>query len=156
MMANALILCLDEKERQRLMSIVGKGVHPVRTVNRARILLFSEQGYTAEEIGTMVQLSQSTVNNVRRRFIMEGLDRALWDLPRPGKPKKIFCKEEAIITTIATSEAPDGHARWTLQMIADRTVELTDLDYLSKETVSQVLKKVNLNPGKIFSGVLAR
>lgn len=142
-MANALILYLSEKERQTLKSMVAKGTRPVRTLNRARILLFSEQCYTAEEIGIMVQVSCSTVHNVRRRFIKEGLERALWDLPRPGKPKKIFCREEAIITTIATSEPPDGYTRWTLQMIANRTVELTDLDYLSKETVSQVLKKVN-------------
>jgi hypothetical protein len=80
----------------------------------------------------------------------------LTEKPRPGKPHKIYSNEEALITTIACSEAPQGYSSWTLRMIADQFVQLSELDGISPETVRRVLKKTNLNRGKKRNGVLGK
>lgn len=146
------IIYLCNEDRLQLEAMISRGISSVRKLKRAEILLKSDDGYSPREIATMVDRHYQTVYNIRRRYIEEGLESALEERPRPGKPNKIFAKEEAIITTIACSKVPAGCERWTLQMIADRAVELTDLESVSKETISQVLKKVNLNHGKQVNG----
>jgi transposase len=88
-------------------------------------------------------VSQGTVTNVKRRYFSEGLDRALYDLPRPGTKPKVDGEVEAHLIALACSDPPEGYARWTLRSLADRLVELeaVDLDYISHVTVGEVLKK---------------
>jgi hypothetical protein len=85
------------------------------------------------------------VANVRQRFVEEGLESALGRKKRetPPIPKKIDGEKEAHLIQIACSQAPEGYARWTLQMLADKMVELEMLNSVSASTVQRTLKKTN-------------
>jgi hypothetical protein len=83
----------------------------------------------------------ATVFNVKRRYLSEGLTAALHDKPRSGKPPSIDGVARAKITALACSAAPEGHARWTLRLLADRAVELGIVSAISHNTVKEVLKK---------------
>ena len=146
------ILILSEGDKASLTSLMNKGFLSARVLKRAEILLKSDQGYTVEEIAEMVDRHPQTVRNIRNKYIEAGLEFALEEKPRPGKPQKIFAEEEAIITTLACSEAPAGHSRWTLKLLADEVVQLTDLDSVHIETIRRVLKKVHSNPGRHNNG----
>lgn len=125
---------LTEKERRILKDIVNKGKHSSRKVKRANILLLADRGKKDEEIVQALYSSPSTVARTRERFNNGGLEEALNEKPRSGK---------AILTAIACSKAPDGHERWSCQMIADKLVELKIVDSISDEAVRLILKKTN-------------
>jgi transposase len=86
-------------------------------------------------------VSLQTVFNIKRRYLEEGFDSALQDKPRSGKPPRILGDARAKITALACSEAPAGHARWTLRLLADRAVKLGFVDSISHNGVKQILKK---------------
>jgi transposase len=86
-------------------------------------------------------VSCATVENLQRCYRQEGLERALQEAPRSGQPKKIPQREAAYSTAMAGSPPPLGQARWTMQMLADRVVELRYLEALSAESVPLVLKR---------------
>ncbi len=98
----------------------------------------------------------STVSRVRRRFVEEGLESALKERPRPGQRRKLDGKQEAHLVAVACSPAPEGRVRWTLQLLANKVVELDLADSISPETVRQMLKKTNLNRGRRRNGVFPR
>jgi len=150
------LLLISPEDLEILELMCTKGIYPARELKRAEILILGNQCYTVHEIAEAVGRSPNTVRNVRRRYIEEGLEGAIKDKPRPGKPQKIFSSEEAMITTIACSEAPAGHSRWTIRMIADKFIQLSEVDYVCPETIRRVLKKVNSSPGRKKSGVLAK
>lgn len=142
-------LNLSKDERTFLLDFTRKGLHPAREIKRALILLDSTD--TTLDNPTLAQrfgVSRATVENVQRRYRRGGLERALHEAPRSGQPKKITQREEAYITAIACSEPPAGQARWTMQLIADRLVELCYLDAISDESVRLVLKKTRSSPGR--------
>ena len=93
---------------------------------------------------------------MRQRFVEGGLERALNDLPRPGQRRKLDGKQEAHLVAVACSAAPEGHARWTLRLLADQVVKLELTDSISRETVRQVLKKTNSSRGGRRSGASPR
>ena len=101
-------------------------------------------------------LSVPTVFNIKRRFLSKGLDAALYDRPRSGKPSKIDGPARAKITALACSKAPTGHARWTLRLLADKAVELGFCESISHETVKEVLKKTDSNRIANARGALER
>ena len=135
-------LKLSDDERTFLFDFTRKGLRPAREIKRALVLLDStdptlDNSTLAQRFG----VSRATVENVQRRYRRGGLEQALHEAPRSGQPKKITQGEEAYITAIACSKPPAGQARWTVQMIADRLVELRYLDAISDESVRRVLKK---------------
>ncbi len=92
-------------------------------------------------IADTLGLSVATVYNIKRRYLTTGLDAALTDKPRSGKPASVDGTARAKITALACSTAPDGHARWTLRLLADKAVELGFVEDISHTTVRQILKK---------------
>ena len=88
-----------------------------------------------------LQAGVATVFNIKRRYLSEGLATALHDKPRSGKPARISGESRARITALACSQAPEGHARWTLRLLADKAVELGFVESISHNTVKEVLKK---------------
>jgi transposase len=89
----------------------------------------------------MLRVTSATVFNIKRRFLQEGLDAALFDKPRSGKPPRIDGTQRAKITALACSKAPDGHARWSLRLLADKAIELGFVDTISHNAVKEILKK---------------
>ena len=101
-------------------------------------------------------LSASTVGRVRTRFVKEGLDSELNERPRPGQKRKLDGRQEAHLIAIARSAAPEGHADWMIQLLADKVVAMGFAESISLETVRQMLKKTNSSHGRRRSGTSRR
>jgi transposase len=132
---------LTESEREQLLNIARRGKSSARKVKRSLILCQADEGLNDQQIAQALLVGAATVSRVRRRFVEEGLDSALNERPRPGQRRKLDGKQEAHLVAVACSQAPAGHARWTLRLLADKVVELDFADSISPETVRQVLKK---------------
>jgi len=142
-MADPIMIILSEEDEKKLTEIMDKGTHNSRVVKRAEILLKLTEGLSCRSIADMVNRHYNTVNSIRKKYELGGIEEALYDAPRPGAPRKVYSEHEAMITTLACSEPPEGYSRWTLELLADRVVQLTDLESIGKETVRRTLKKVN-------------
>lgn len=142
---------LTTEQRTELEQLIRTGDAPARTHTRARILLLSDrsqgQKRTDQEVAEAALCSKSTVVNIRRRFRTGGLQFALYDKGWPGATPKFTGEVEAKLTMLACSEAPDGAARWTLRLLAERMIELGYVDYISHVTVRELLKKTNSSLG---------
>ena len=136
---------LSNDERSSLATLLRRGTTPARVNTRARTLDLLHRGRHPAEIATTLNLSLPTVFNIKRRYLSDGLDLALYDRPRSGKPPKIDGIARAKITALACSTAPLGHARWTLRLLADKAVEFGFCESISHETVKEVLKKTASN-----------
>jgi transposase len=114
------------------------------------LLLDRSQGEkrTIAQVVDAAMVSQGTVSNLKRRYSAGGLDRALYDLPRPGAKPKIDGEVEAHLIALTCSDAPEGHDHWTLRLLADRLVEMEVIDSISHVAVGNALKKMNLSLGK--------
>lgn len=138
---------LKKSEKKQLEDYVSKGTRSARAIKRARILLLSHEKNTNDQIVDKLGASVATICRVRKRYFEEGMEYILSEKPRSGQPSKIDSEVEAKLTMLACSEAPDGHARWTLRMLADKLVELNVVDSISHTHVATMLKKTNLNLG---------
>ncbi len=137
---------LDEVERAELQTLVAGGKTAVRKVKRAQILLAADAGQTDEDISTNVHVGTATVYRIKREFVEEGLEQALNEAPRPGARRKLSGQEEALLIATACTAPPQGRARWTLSLLADAMVALTDHEDLSCDTVRRRLAENELKP----------
>jgi transposase len=134
---------LNKEERSSLKTLFRSGKGANRQQTRARILDLLDRKVSPPEIAETLSCAMGTVYNVKRRYQQEGLDVALTDKPRSGKPPSIDGVQRAKITALACSPAPEGHSRWTLRLLADRAVQLGFIDSISHNAVKQILKKTN-------------
>ena len=132
---------LSKEERRSLKTLFSGGKGSNRQQTRARILDLLARNTKASEIAALLGCSPTTVYNVKDRYRAEGLESALTEKPRSGKPPRITGEEKARITALACSEAPEGYARWTLRLLADKSVELGFIDSISHNEVGEILKK---------------
>lgn len=122
-------------------------------MNRARVLLKADAGpegpaWSDEQIREALDLSRTTVYNLKKRFAAEGLEGALYDRPHPNPRAHLLDgRGEAKLLALACSTAPEGSSRWTLRLLADKMVELEYVESISHETVRQTLKKTKSNRG---------
>ena len=144
---------LSPEERSQLESLTRVGKSSVRKVKRALVLLAVDDGDKDEVAAGKARVSVGTVERLRRRFAAEGLQAALSERPRSGKPAKFDGRQEAYVIALACSEPPEGRARWTLRLLANRLVELEVMDEVSHHTVGRVLKRGNLSLGGASNGV---
>lgn len=140
------IVDLTESERAELVALTSSGSTKARRYRRARILLLADAGLPPNEIEAATGASSSSVYRVRRRFVEGGLEHAINDRRRPGGSRKLSPTDEATLVAVACSEPPDGRARWTLRLLADRLVTLTDHDSVSIETIRRRLREADLKP----------
>lgn len=142
---------LSEEEVEQLREVMQRGAHTRRERQRAQMLLWSAAGKTDLEIAELASVTPLTVATTRERWVKE---KRLVDAPKAGRHKKLDGKQEALLVALACSAAPEGRASWTLQLLADRLVELQVVDEpVSYETVRMTLKKTSLSLGKKSSGV---
>jgi transposase len=137
---------LSSEERVLLRALVQGGKGPVRRVKRAQILLAAAGGSSDERIAANVSVGTATVYRTKRRFVEEGLETALSEASRPGVERKLAAKEEALLVATACSKPPAGRARWTLSLLADEMVRLTEHRSLSPDTVRRRLAEKELKP----------
>jgi transposase len=143
MPAKKYVVKLNEEEREKLLELTSKGQIGARIMKRAQILLKADEGLKDTDIMSVLNTSRPTVERIRKRFVQGNLEKALQDDPRPGSKTKLDGRQEAQLIAIACSDAPDGHERWTLRLLADKLVELDVVAGISHETVRQYLKKRN-------------
>lgn len=146
---------LTKKERMVLDAILSKGYHTSQQFKNACILLNVDEGnYTDEpsvnrEICKVLKVGMRTIDRVKRKFVEEGLEAVLERKAPDREYERIADGEvEAKLIALSCSKAPEGFARWSLRLLADKAVELGYVESLSYETVRRVLKKTSLNPGK--------
>jgi len=141
------IIDLTKEERAYLLDFIKSDKKSARKLNRARILLLADEGKADSEIAKVLHTGTATVHRTRQRFVTGNLERALNEQPRVGGPKKLDEKGEAVLETLVHSKPPEGRKRWTLQLLADRLVQLKVIDGISLETVRQELKKNDVSLG---------
>jgi len=156
-MAKKHIIRLTLEERESLLSIVKKGKAAAKKIMHARVLLEADvsegNAKTDEEIGEMLYIDIATVRRIRTRLVEEGLEAALNRKEHSrGKPLKFDGEKEARLVALCCSEAPEGRRCWTMQLLADKVVELNIVDKVAASTVWETLKKTKLNLGKKKSG----
>ena len=137
---------LSQAERERLRALLSGGKHAARKLKRAQILLAADAGAGDEEIAKSVAVGGWTVYRTKRRFVEGNLEAALSEEPRPGAARKLSSKEEALLVATACSSPPAGRARWTLELLADQMVTLTEHAGVSRETVRRRLAENELKP----------
>jgi transposase len=137
---------LTAADRQKLRDITKKGKQSARVIARAKALLKSEQGSTDKAIASELETTIRTIENIRARFADGGLDRALYDAPRSGQPRKLDDKAEAHLVALACSDPPDGRDRWTLKLLQAQMVRDKKVKSISDVCILQYLQRRNLKP----------
>jgi transposase len=140
---------LSDTERVQLKNLIAAGTAPARKLTHARILLKADQSpegpaWVDEQVAEAVEVSQPTVSRVRKQYFEEGMEAAL-DRRPPNREyhRKLDGEQEARLVALACSEPPEGQARWSLRLLADRMVELEVVEEISYQTVRRTLKKTN-------------
>ena len=136
---------LSKHERQHLQKIVRSGKDKARKITRCRVLLLADKGKTDQEISDALGVCLATIFNIRRRYCKHELERTIGEAARSGQPPKFKGKSMAKITAIACSKPPEGRARWSLRLLADRVVELDIVESISYGSIHNILKKSNLS-----------
>jgi len=157
------LVTLTADERDHLDDLLHRGKASARVLTRARILLAADQAdggpalddaATADELGVGLR----TISRVRRRFVERGFEDCLRRKAqdKPSRPRKLDGAAEAKLIALACSDPPDGQAVWTMQLLADRLVELEVVDAISDETVRRAMKKTSSSRGSRSSGAFPR
>src|SRR5688572_4236510 len=121
-------------------------------VRRAQALLLAAEDKTDQEIAEQLRMGVATLERLRRRFVDEGLEASLRERPRPGARPKLGPKEQAFVVALACTKPPEGRHRWTMQMLAERVVELELVPAISDEAIRRLLKKTGSSRGSTRSG----
>ena len=150
---------LTDTERAALREIVSKNKAKRSTIIHAYILLKADRtcGWTNADIALAYEVSTKKVEQLKKRFVEEGFEAALYRKPVTNvHRRKITGDEEAHLIALYCSQAPEGHERWTLRLLADKMVELAFIDAVSHETIRRTLKKMHVHRGKRKNGVFHR
>lgn len=156
-MSEKHIVTLDNTERDTIERMLTKGKSAARRLKRANILRLAHLNYTDEEIKVAVPTSIASIERTRAKFVLGGLEWALAEEPRTGAPAKLDGKQEAFLVALACTTPPSGRECWTMQLLADRLLQLQIIEHpISDETVRRALKKTNSSRGCIRSGVFPK
>lgn len=147
---------LNKYEVEELDKVISKGSHTSHAYRAAYILLNCDKGEFStnidiknSDICKILRVGERTIDRVKKKFIEEGFESIMERRTSPQTyTKKVDGDIEAKLVTLCCSEPPEGFAKWSLRLLADKMVELNYVDYISHVTVGEVLKKTNLNRGK--------
>ena len=152
-MKKKYIVTLTQEEREMLQEMLSRGKAAARKLTHARILLKADAAdggpnWNDERIAEGLEVGRATVERVRKEFVEEGLEAAL----ERRKPRRVYLRKldgdgEAHLVALACGKPPEGRSRWTLQLLADRMVELQYVEEISYQTVRRTLKKTNSSLG---------
>lgn len=137
-------LKLNETDKRYLTEFISKGQVQARIVKRATALLMLDQGSTIQAVADTLKAEHWTVSIWRNNYLETGLD-FLQDKPRSGRPVEIDGEQRAKITALACSDTPEGRAKWSLRLLAEKIVELEFCASVSHTQVGKILKKTNYN-----------
>lgn len=137
------LINLSDEERTSLVEMTRKATLKARKFKRAMILLKADEGLSDPLIMSALNVSRPCVERIRKRFVADGMERALNEDPRPGQKRKLDGRAEATLIATACTEAPEGHEHWSLRLLAGKLVQLQVVDSISYETVRRTLKKTS-------------
>ncbi|MFW5957634.1 MAG: helix-turn-helix domain-containing protein [Desulfosalsimonas sp.] len=162
-MAPRYRVTLTEDERKELESLTKKGKTSARRFIRARALLLCDAGaggpaWKVADVAKALGVTTRTIENLKKRFVEDGLDIALERKAREKPPREVLFDGafEARLLALACSEPPEGYQRWTVRLLADKVVELNIASSVSHMTVQRALKKMNLNLTSASTGKFRR
>ena len=147
---------LTPEQRKQLQHLIRAGKGSARVIIRARILLKTDEGWTAPQVAEALDVTEGTVFRIKRRFAEAGLEGVLKNRPQAHRYRKLDDRGEAHLIALACSEPPEGHEHWTLRLLAGKVVELGLAPSLSHETVRLHLKKTPSSRGRSRSGASPR
>ncbi len=145
---------LTQIERDQLLSITKGGTHTSKKIIHSLILLNCDEGdfsdkVNNEQVARVLKIGDRTIDRLKKKFVEEGFEAALENRHTTRQyDRKADGEVEAHLVALSCSKAPEGFARWSLRLLADKMVELEYVDEISYETVRRVLKKTNYVPGK--------
>ncbi len=151
---------LSSEDQEQLERLIRSGQRSARVINRVRILLKTDAGWSVSQVAAALDTSTRTVFRTKRRYAEEGLEGVLHDHPQANRYRKLDDRGEAhpvsstgqALIALACSDAPEGHEHWTLRLLAGKVVELGLAPSLSYETVRLRLKKTPSSPGGSSNG----
>lgn len=133
-------LTLPDAEVSSLTALISSGQLPAKVFRRATALLELARGKSLMKVAATLHVTYQTVATWRDNYLARGLD-CLHDQPRSGRPVEINGTGRAKITALACSTPPEGHARWSLRLLADKAVELGYCEHVSHNAIGEILKK---------------
>jgi transposase len=140
-------LRLSEQDRALVEDVRSKGLHHSREVNRAHMLACLDQGIAESQILAVLGVGRTALWRTRAAYLQGGLELALFDVARPGRPRKYDTDVEARVTALACSAPPEGRKRWTMAELQRAARRESGLGSLGRETVRRMLKKTTSSPG---------
>ncbi len=140
-------LHLNEEDRSVVEDLRAKGLHQSREVNRAHVLSCLDRGIPESQIMAVLGIGRTAVWRTRAAYLQGGVDLALFDVGRSGRPRQYDTDAEARVTALACSTPPTGRQRWTMVELERVARQEAGLAGVSRETVRRMLKKTTSNPG---------
>lgn len=140
------IITLSNREELQLHDITRKGKHNVREIKRAHVLLKSFGGMKDKDIAENVGMTVRTIERIRARYTEGGINRALYDAPRPGQPRKLDDKAEAHLVATACSDPPKGSGHWTLELLQEKMIKDKKVKTISTVALWKHLTERGIKP----------
>jgi hypothetical protein len=140
-------LHLSDEDRLAVEEIRSKGVHHSREVNRAHVLSCLDRGVPEAQIRSVLGIGRTALWRTRLAYLQGGVDLAVFDVERPGRPPQYDTDAEARVSALACSAPPDGRRRWTIVELERLARQEPGLSHVSRETVRRMLKKTTSSPG---------
>lgn len=137
---------LKSEERHAIKKLLNKGKESVRVIKRAQILRLFDKGYTSPKIAEIVEMNAVTIRDIGKRYLEEGLKRALYDLPRPGNKRLLSEKQSNQIIALVCSDPPEGYDRWTIELLSTESIKKGIVPTVGRETIRILLKTHDLKP----------
>ena len=150
------VVHLSSGDRKRLRCFATTGDHNAREFLRAWMLLLSDKGETDERIHDVLGVSARTIERTRQAYVDDGLEVALYDMPRSGQPHKLSQSQEAQIMAIACSAAPAGRDHWTVALLREEAISRGIIGKISREPIRLLLKRSGLKPWQKKRGAFQR
>ncbi len=151
---------LTEDEREELRTLVKKGKRRAQVIRNALVLLNCDEGAFGDkmkngEVAKVLHIGDRTIDRLKKLFVEEGLEVAVYGKTEVSERyyhRVMDGEREAKLVTLCCSDPPEGYAKWSLRLLADKMVELKYVDSISYETIRRTLKKTNLSPGRSKDG----
>jgi homeodomain-containing protein len=140
-------LSLNKRDRRMVDEFRSKGLHMAREFNRAHILAALDSKLPEQQIMEILNVGRTAIWRTRSAYLDGGLDFALHDEARPGKPKRYEAAVEAQVSALACSHPPSGAQRWTVALLTGAARRHPQMKTISRETIRRILKKTSSNPG---------
>jgi transposase len=142
----ALRIPVSKQDQKALKKFLGGGIQPVRAVLRAMALLQLAKGVSAPRIAEFIPLTPQAIRKVGHRYVEGGLDRALYEKERPGATALLEDSQKQRIIAMVCADPPEGHARWTVRLVAEHAVKKRLVPRVGRETIRVLLLSHDLKP----------